>query len=72
MIVWRFRLITAETMMFGLLVGAAGLALKLPGGQILRAALVVSASSFASGILLLCLSSAWLRMRALLRRRTRP
>ena len=64
---WRFRLVTIETMMLGFLVGAAGIALHKPPFLILRAAIMVAAGCFASGILLICMTGAadksakWLR-----------
>jgi hypothetical protein len=60
---WKFKLIAAETMTMGLLVCAAGIALDQPAGLVIRAALLVSGSCFASGILLLGLTGAWLRVR---------
>lgn len=64
---WRFRLVTIETMMLGFLVGAAGIALQKPPYLILRAAVMVAAGCFASGILLIGMTDAagksakWLR-----------
>lgn len=64
---WRFRLVTIETMMLGFLVGAAGIALQKPPFLILRAAVMVAAGCFASGILLIGMAGAagkaakWLR-----------
>lgn len=64
---WRFRLVTIETMMLGFLVGAAGIALQKPPFLILRAAVMVAAGCFASGILLIGMTGAagksakWLR-----------
>lgn len=55
---WRFRLVTIETLMMGLLVGAAGLALGKPPFLVLRAAVMVAAGCFASGILLIGLTGA--------------
>jgi hypothetical protein len=55
---WRFRLVTIETMMLGFLVGAAGLALHQPPFLVVRAAVMVAAGCFASGILLLGLTGA--------------
>ncbi len=57
-IAWKFRLVTIETVMMGALVAAAGIALNQPGMMVARAALLVAASCFASGLLLLGLS-AW-------------
>ena len=50
---WRFRLITVETIMMAALIVAAGLCLGKPVAQIFRAALLVGAACFASGLLLL-------------------
>ncbi|MCC4233648.1 MULTISPECIES: hypothetical protein [Sphingobium] len=64
---WRFRLVTIETMMLGFLVGAAGIALQKPPFLIFRAAVMVAAGCFASGILLIGMTGAadrsakWLR-----------
>ena len=64
---WRFRLVTIETLMLGFLVGAAGIALQKPPYLILRAAVMVAAGCFASGILLIGMTDAagksakWLR-----------
>jgi len=64
---WRFQLVTIETMMLGFLVGAAGIALQKPPFLILRAAVMVAAGCFASGILLIGMTRAagksakWLR-----------
>lgn len=55
---WRFRLVTIETMMLGCLVGAAGIALQKPPFLILRAAVMVAAGCFASGILLIGMTGA--------------
>lgn len=64
---WRFRLVTIETMMLGFLVAAAGIALQKPPYLILRAAVIVAAGCYASGILLIGMTGAadrsakWLR-----------
>lgn len=64
---WRFRLVTIETMMLGFLVAATGIALQKPPFLILRAAVMVAAGCFASGILLIGMTGAadksakWLR-----------
>jgi hypothetical protein len=55
---WRFRLVTIETLMMGALVLAAGLALGQPALLVLRAAVMVSAGCFASGILLIGMTGA--------------
>lgn len=51
--VWRFRLIVAESIMMAVLVAAAGIALDKTATFALRAALLVGASCFGSGMLLL-------------------
>lgn len=56
--IWRFRLITVETMVMGALVLVAGFLLKQPTMLVLRASVLVAASCFATGLLLLVLS-AW-------------
>jgi hypothetical protein len=68
---WRFRLIAAESVMMGALVAAAGIALDKPATPVLRAALLVGASCFASGILLLGLTGLGARIAARLRGRGR-
>lgn len=55
---WKFRLVAIETLMMGALVAVAGVALDQPGMLVFRAAVIVAASCFASGLLLLGLS-AW-------------
>lgn len=55
---WRFRLIAVETCVMGGLVLAAGLALKQPPVLVLRASVLVAASCFATGLIMLGLS-AW-------------
>lgn len=57
-VVWKFRLVSIETVMMGVLVAAAGIALDQPTMLVARAAVIVAASCFASGLLLLGLS-AW-------------
>ena len=54
---WRFRLIAIETAMMSFLVAVAGLLVHQPVLLVLRAALLVGASCFASGVLLLGLST---------------
>lgn len=56
---WRFRLVTIETLMMGALILCAGLALHQPATMVLRAAVMVSAGCFASGMLLIGLSGAF-------------
>lgn len=65
---WRFRLILGETLMMGLLVAAAGLALHQAPLLVARAALLVAGSCLATGMLLLWLSSVTLRLAARLRK----
>lgn len=55
---WRFRLVTIETLMMGALILAAGLALGQSALLVLRAAVMVSAGCFASGILLIGMTGA--------------
>ena len=66
--IWRFRLIMAETLMMGLLVAVAGLALHQAPLLVARAALLVSGSCLATGMLLLWLSGVWLRIAARLKK----
>ena len=54
---WRFRLLGIETVMMTGLVAIAGLIVHQPTPVVLRAALLVGASCFASGVLLLGLST---------------
>lgn len=62
---WRFRLIVIETTMMAMLIAAAGIALDQKPILIFRAALLVGATCFASGVLLIGLSGAsgWLLSR---------
>jgi hypothetical protein len=64
---WRFRLVAIETLMMAGLVTAAGLMLGQPAWMVLEAALLVGASCFATGTLLLGMSAAtgrlWARFR---------
>lgn len=64
---WRFRLITVETIVMAVLVLVAGLLLKQPSMLVLRATVIVAASCFATGFLLLILSSWTLKASARLR-----
>lgn len=57
-VLWKFRLVAIETLMMGVLVAAAGIVLDQPAMLVLRAAILVAASCFACGLLLLGLS-AW-------------
>lgn len=66
---WRFRLIAAESVMMGVLVAGAGLALDKPAMLVLRAALLVASSCFASGMLLLGLAGLGTKLAGRLRRR---
>lgn len=54
---WRFRLVVIETVMMAGLVLIAGLLVSLPTEMVVRAALTVGAACFASGLLLIWLSS---------------
>lgn len=64
---WKFRLIAGETIMIGVLVLTAGVTLGLPVGKVVRAAILVASSCFATGILLLGLSGAGVRLVAKLK-----
>ena len=66
---WRFRLIAIETLMMGLLVLVAGLMLNQPTMMVLRASVLVAASCFATGLLLLGLSASAAKLVTRLRRR---
>ncbi|MDO7841733.1 hypothetical protein [Sphingomonas immobilis] len=65
---WRFRLVAIETLMLAALVAAAGLTLGQPVMVVLRAALIVGATCFASGLLLLSLSAGTARLLTRVRR----
>lgn len=67
---WRFRLLALETVMMAGLVLAAGLALHQPTLLVLRAALMVGASCFASGMMLLGLSTGTGRLLSRIRARS--
>ncbi len=54
---WRFRLVAIETVMMAGLVLIAGLLVSLPTEMVARAALTVGVACFASGLLLIWLSS---------------
>lgn len=60
---WKLRLVIAEAVMLGLLVGFAGIMLDKPLLPVLRAALIVAGSCLASGLLLLGLSDALFSLR---------
>jgi hypothetical protein len=53
---WRFRLITIETVMMAALIGVAGLLLGKAPFEIFRASVMVAAACFGSGMILLGLS----------------
>lgn len=54
---WRFRLVAIETMMMAGLVLIAGFLVDLPTQMVVRASITVGAACFASGLLLIWLSS---------------
>lgn len=54
---WRFRLVAIETVTLAGLVIIAGLLVSLPTQMVVRAAVTVGAACFASGLLLIWLSS---------------
>ena len=66
---WRFRLLTIETVMMAGLVLIAGLMLHQPAELVLRATLLVGASCFASGMLILGLSTGTGKLLSRFRRR---
>lgn len=65
---WRFQLITVETVMMTALVTIAGLLLHQPTLLVVRASLLIGASCFATGILLLGLSAGTARLLTRFRR----
>lgn len=65
---WRFRVVAIEALMIAVLVAAAGWVLGQPAGAILQAALLVGASCFASGLLLLSVSAGTARLWSRFRR----
>lgn len=65
---WRFRLIIIESVMMTTLVVAAGIALDQPTGMVVRGALVIGASCFVTGLLLIGLTGAASRLMARWRR----
>lgn len=67
---WRFRLVVIESVMMASLVLAAGFVLELPAGDVLRAAGIVGAGCFLTGLMLIGLSGAASRLLAWCRRRT--
>lgn len=54
---WRFRLICMETVMMGVLVAAASIALDQPASRVLHAAIGIALACLASGLLLIALSA---------------
>ena len=54
---WRFRLVAIETVLMGGLVVIAGLLVDLPSQMVVRASITVVMACFASGLLLIWLSS---------------
>lgn len=54
---WRFRLVAIETVMMAGLVLIAGLLVDLPTQMVVRASITVGMACFASGLLLIWLSS---------------
>ena len=66
--VWKFRLVATESVMMAVLVCAGGFMLDQPASLVLRAALLMAGSCFASGIFLLGLTGGWMRLRLRLRR----
>jgi hypothetical protein len=71
-VLWKFRLIVAETGLMGVLVVCAGVALDQPTTATLRAALLVSGSCFGSGLLCLGLSGLGVGLAALFKRTKAP
>lgn len=67
--IWKFRLVAIETVLMGALVFAAGMAIDQPLAMVARAAVLVAASCFASGFLLLVLSGWSARLLTRFRRR---
>jgi hypothetical protein len=65
---WRFRLISIETLMMGTLVAAAGVILHQPAGQVIRSAVLVAGACFASGMMLVGLSAGAARLMTRIRR----
>lgn len=66
--IWKFRLVTIETILMGALVVAAGMALDQPVAMVIRAELLIAASCFTSGFLLLILSGWSARLHARFKR----
>jgi hypothetical protein len=65
---WRFRLVAIETVMMAGLVLVAGLLIDRPTAIVVRAAITVGIACFASGLLLIWLSSVFSGLMARLRR----
>lgn len=65
---WRFRLVVIETVLFSALIASAGLTLGQPGGRVLRATVLISASCFLTGTMLLGLSALSARLWSRLQR----
>jgi hypothetical protein len=59
---WRLRLVAIETIMLGLLMLTAGFLLGQPTMMVVKASLIVAASCFATGVLLLSLSASAARL----------
>lgn len=55
---WRIRLVAIETILLGLLVCVAGLAIGEPVKLVLRASVLVAAGCLASGMILIALTDA--------------
>lgn len=64
---WRFRLVSIETILLGALVLIAGLLLKQPTMMVVHASALIAASCFATGFLMILLSAWTSRMMARLR-----
>lgn len=68
---WRFRLVAIETVMMSTLVLAAGLLIDQQTEIVVRASITVGIACFASGILLIWLSSVASGLMTRFRRRSR-
>lgn len=66
---WRFRLVAIETIVLAALVAGAGLTLEQPTSLVVRAALLIGGSCFATGVLLIGLSALGSRLWVRLHRR---
>ncbi len=69
---WRFRVIAIETALLISLVLGVGLAIGEPPQSVVRAAILVGASCFAAGMLLIGLSFSSAKLLARLRQRRTP